>query len=170
MDPAASCWHGPGRHPATRHSPSTWIRRSARHTVAPAVGRGRWHRRRAVGPAARGPAGALRRGQGTTHGAGKRLLHPRHRRACRRMDVRFSIGQSACAVSSRPYPSRTAHPLLDGGRRRVAETSHTPFQSKPRRAGAAHRPAREPTPGSQLALFATYSLRSPPTAPGWRCR
>ena len=54
--------------------------------LSPAVGRGRWHRRRADGPAARGPgqhgsgrrplpegdggAGALRRGQGTTHGAG----------------------------------------------------------------------------------------------------
>ena len=39
---AASCWHGPGRlgpDPATRHSPSTWIRRSARHTVWPRRGR-----------------------------------------------------------------------------------------------------------------------------------
>ena len=39
---AASCWHGPGRlgpDPATRHSPSTWIRPSARHTVWPRRGR-----------------------------------------------------------------------------------------------------------------------------------
>ena len=39
---AASCWPGPGRlgpDPATRHSPSTWIRRSARHTVWPRRGR-----------------------------------------------------------------------------------------------------------------------------------
>ena len=37
-----SCWHGPGRlgpDPATRHSPSTWIRPSARHTVWPRRGR-----------------------------------------------------------------------------------------------------------------------------------
>ena len=40
---AGSCWPGPGRlgpDPATRHSPSTWIRRSARHTVWPRRGRG----------------------------------------------------------------------------------------------------------------------------------
>ena len=65
--------------------------------LSPAAGHCRRHRRRADGPAARGPgqhrsgcrplpegdggAGALRRGQGTTHGAGRqRLLHPRHRR------------------------------------------------------------------------------------------
>ena len=67
--------------------------------LSPAAGRGRRYRRRADGPAARGPGqhrsglrplpardggtGALRRGQGTTHGAGRqRLLYPRH---CRRL-------------------------------------------------------------------------------------
>ena len=67
--------------------------------LSPAAGRGRRYRRRADVPAARGPGqhrsglrplpardggtGALRRGQGTTHGAGRqRLLYPRH---CRRL-------------------------------------------------------------------------------------
>ena len=50
-----------------------------------------------------------------------------------------------------------AHPLLDGGRRR-SETSYTPFQSKPDAAPVRLIVRRvKPTPGSQLALFATYS-------------
>ena len=87
--------------------------------------------------------------------------------ACRDMDVRFSItirqhhppaqkpaepdrGDSRCRLD--------AGPLLDGRRPDVAQTTYTPFRTEP---GAA--PVRlivrrvKPTPGSQLALFATYS-------------
>ena len=91
----------------------------------------------ADGPAARGPgqhrsgcrplpegdggAGALRRGQGTTHGAGRqRLLHPRHRRTPAAGWMSASPSPSArvlaCAVSSRPYPSRTGRPSPTGWR------------------------------------------------------
>ena len=67
--------------------------------------------------------------------------------ACRRMDVRFSITARvlACAVSSRPYPAGLdAHPLLDGGRRRRGRNQlHSLPEQARRRAGAAHRPARE---------------------------
>ena len=57
-----------------------------------------------------------------------------------------------------PRAGLDADSLLDGRRRRCAETTYTPFQSE---ADAA--PVRlivrrvKPTPGSQLALFATYS-------------
>ena len=40
----------------------------------------------------------------------------------------------------------------------VAETTYTPFQGEPDAAPVrAHRPPVKPTPGSQLALFASYS-------------
>ena len=43
----------------------------------------------------------------------------------------------------------------------VAETDlHSLPESARRRAGAAHRPAGRPTPGSQLALFASYSYHA----------
>ena len=65
----------------------------------------------------------------------------------------------ACAVSSRPYPSRTGRPSPTGWTAPdVAETSYTPFQSKPDAAPVRLIVRRvKPTPGSQLALFATYS-------------
>ena len=100
--------------------------------------------------------------------------------ACRRMDVRFSITirQSASLRSlieaiPQPRPCRRpldAHPLLDGRRRRCGPNQlHSLPEQARRRAGAAHRPAREAharpswpsSPGwmtvPQLALFATYS-------------
>ena len=149
--------------------------------LSPAAGRGRRHRGRVDVPAARGPGqhcsgrrplpagdrgtGALRRRQGPTHGAGRqRLLCPRHRRR---------LPQDGCpllhhhppaqkpAQSHRgPYPRRIGTPIpywMDGAAD-VAETTYTPFESE---AGAA--PVRlivrrvKPTPGSQLALFASYS-------------
>ena len=68
--------------------------------------------------------------------------------ACRRMDVRFSITvrQSASLRSlSRPYPSRTGRPSPTGWR--APPTWRNQLHSLPewarRRAGAAHRPARE---------------------------
>ena len=52
----------------------------------------------------------------------------------------------------------------------VAETSYTPFQSKPDAAPV--RLILQPTPGSQLALFATYSYHASPTGRGkpWHWR
>ena len=66
----------------------------------------------------------------------------------------------ACGTSSHTGGGLDAGPLLDGAAD-VAETSYTPFQSEP---GAA--PVRlivrrvRPTPGSQLALLATYSYHA----------
>ena len=69
--------------------------------------------------------------------------------ACRRMDVRYSITvrQSASLrslIEAIPEQDWTPIPYSMDGAADVAETSYTPFQSKPDgRAGAAHRPARE---------------------------
>ena len=82
---------------------------------------------------------------------------------CRRMDVRFSITirqhQSLRnLIEAIPEDAWTPVPYWMDGAAAVAETTYTPFQSEP---GAA--PVRlivrrvKPTPGSQLALFATYS-------------
>ena len=134
--------------------------------LSPAVGRGRWHRRRADGPAARGPgqhrsgrrplpagdggAGALRRGQGTTHGCGPTAAStptPSSPPAAGWMSASPSPSARVLArsVSSRPYPSRTGRPSPTGWTAppTLAETSYNslPEQAR-RRAGAAHRPAR----------------------------
>ena len=81
---------------------------------------------------------------------------------CRRMDVRFSITirqhkSLHNLIEAIPEEDWTPIPYwMDGAD--VAETTYTPFQSEP---GAA--PVRlivrrvKPAPGSQLALFATYS-------------
>ena len=168
----------PDRRP--HHSPSTLIRRSARPTdwprrgarhhgyhragLSPAAGRRRRHRRRAVGPPARGP-GQQRRGaahflrepvgrvrhaggQGPTHGAGPNSGFYTHTvvAVCRRMDVRFSIAIRQRArlrnlIEAIPEDAWTPIPLLDGRRPEVAETTYT--RSRPRRTprGTAHRPA-----------------------------
>ena len=81
--------------------------------------------------------------------------------ACRRMDVRFSITvrQSASLRSLIAIPEQdwTPIPYWMEGAADVAETSYTPFQSKPDAAPVRLIVRRVPTPGSQLALFATYS-------------
>ena len=77
---------------------------------------------------------------------------------CRRMDVRFSITiRQHNLIEAIPEDAWTPIPYwMDGAD--VAETAYTPFQAE---ADAA--PVRlivrrvKPTPGSQLALFATYS-------------
>ena len=64
----------------------------------------------------------------------------------------------ACAVSSRPYPSRTGRPSPTGWT--APPTWPKPLHSLPeqaRRRAGAHRRRVKPTPGSKLALFATYS-------------
>ena len=85
---------------------------------------------------------------------------------CRKLDVRFSITvrqhQSLRnLIEAIPEADWTPVPYWMDGAADVAETSYTPFQSEP---GAA--PVRlivrrvKPTPGSQLALLATYSYHA----------
>ena len=85
---------------------------------------------------------------------------------CRKLDVRFSITirqhQSLRnLIEAIPAADWTPVPYWMDGAADVAETTYTPFQSEP---GAA--PARlivrrvKPTPGSQLALLATYSYHA----------
>ena len=82
---------------------------------------------------------------------------------CRRMDVRFSITirqhkSLHNLIEAIPEDAWTPIPYWMDGAAAVAETTYTPFQSEPDAA-----PVRliirrvQPTPGSQLALFATYS-------------
>ena len=82
---------------------------------------------------------------------------------CRRMDVRFSIAIRQRArlrnlIEAIPEDAWTPIPYWMDGAADVAETTYTPFQAE---ADAA--PVRlivrrvKPAPGSQLALFATYS-------------
>ena len=115
-------------------------------------------------PARDGGTGALRRRQGPTHGAGRqRLLCPRHRRRLPQDDVRYSITirqhkSLRHLIEAIPETDWTPIPYWMDGAADVAETTYTPFESEP---GAA--PVRlivrrvKPTPGSQLALFASYS-------------
>ena len=85
---------------------------------------------------------------------------------CRQLDVRFSITVRQHAslrnlIEAIPEADWTPVPYWMDGAADVAETSYTPFQSEP---GAA--PVRlivrrvRPTPGSQLALLATYSYHA----------
>ncbi len=85
---------------------------------------------------------------------------------CRKLDVRFSITVRQHAslrnlIEAIPEADWTPVPYWTDGAADVAETSYTPFQSEP---GAA--PVRlivrrvKPTPGSQLALLATYSYHA----------
>ena len=94
---------------------------------------------------------------------------------CRRMDVRFSIAIRQRArlrnlIEAIPEDAWTPIPYWMDGAADVAETTYTPFQAE---ADAA--PVRlivrrvKPAPGSQLALFATYSITaSSPTGTGRR--
>ena len=83
--------------------------------------------------------------------------------ACREMDVRFSITirQSASLrnlIEAIPEQDWTPIPYWMEGAADVAETSYTPFQSGPDAAPVRLIVRRvKPTPGSQLALFASYS-------------
>ena len=79
---------------------------------------------------------------------------------CCKLDVRFSITirHTKDLIEAIPEADWTSIPYWMDGAADVAETTYTPFQGEP---GAA--PVRlivrrvKPTPGSQLALFATYS-------------
>ena len=82
---------------------------------------------------------------------------------CRKMDVRFSITirqhQSLRnLIEAIPEQDWTPIPYWMDGAADVAETSYVPFQSEPDAAPVRLIVRRvKPTPGSQPALFATYS-------------
>ena len=83
--------------------------------------------------------------------------------ACREMDVRFSITIRQRAslrdlIEAIPEEDWTPIPHWMDGAADVAETTYTPFQTKPDAPPARLIVRRvKPTPGSQLALFARYS-------------
>ena len=116
-------------------------------------------------PAGDGGTGALRRGQGATLTVRADSGFYTHALValCRQLDVRFSITIRQHAtlrklIEAIPEQEWTPIPYWMDGAAAVAETTYTPFQAE---ADAA--PVRlivrrvKPTPGSQLALFATYS-------------
>ena len=82
---------------------------------------------------------------------------------CREMDVRYSITvrqhvRLRNLIEAIPEQDWTPIPYWMDGAADVAETSYTPFQSEPDAAPVRLIVRRvQPTPGSQLALFATYS-------------
>ena len=82
---------------------------------------------------------------------------------CRRTKVRFSITirqhQSLRnLIEAVPEADWTPIPYWMEGAAAVAETTYVPFPSEPGAAPVRHIVRRvKPTPGSQLALFATYS-------------
>ena len=83
--------------------------------------------------------------------------------ACRRMDVRFSITirqhkSLHNLIETIPEAAWTPIPYWMDGAAAVAETAYTPFQTEPDAAPVRLIVRRvQSTPGSQLALFATYS-------------
>ena len=83
--------------------------------------------------------------------------------ACRRMDVRYSITvrqhkSLRNLIEAIPETDWTPIPYWMDAAAAVAETDYTPFQSKPDAATVRLIVRRvQPTPGSQLALFVTYS-------------
>ena len=82
---------------------------------------------------------------------------------CRKMDVRFSITirqhkSLRNLIEAIPEEDWTPIPYWMDGAADVAETTCTPFQSEPDAAPVRLIVRRvKPTPGSQLALFASYS-------------
>ena len=82
---------------------------------------------------------------------------------CREMDVSFSITIRQRAglrnlIEAIPDEDWTPIPYWMDGAAAVAETAYTPFRSKPDAAPVRLIVRRvKPTPGSQLAIFATYS-------------
>ena len=82
---------------------------------------------------------------------------------CRKMDVRFSITirqhkSLHNVIEAIPEDAWTPIPYWMDGAADVAETAYTPFQSEPDAVPVRLIVRRvKPAPGSQLALFATYS-------------
>ena len=168
---AWSAGAGPGDAP----SPSTWIRRSARHTVWPSRG---YHPLLAVAAGtgdvlmARLREGRANTVRGAAHFLRVTVGRVRYAGARGQLTVRADSGFYTHAMSPPAGPCPLLHhrpparprslieaipeqdwtpiPYWMEGAADVAETSYTPFQRAGRRAGAAHRPARE-AHGSQLA-------------------
>ena len=148
--------------------------------LSPAAGHRRRHRGCADVPAARGPANTAR---GAAHFLRETVGRVRYAGAqgqltlradsgfythgvvsvCRKMDVRFSITirqhkSLRNLIEAIPEDAWTPIPYWMDGAADVAETTCTPFQSEPDAAPVRLIVRRvKPTPGSQLALFATYS-------------
>ena len=148
--------------------------------LPPAAGHRRRHRRRADVPAARGRANTAR---GAAHFLRETVGRVRYAGAngrltlradsgfythgvvsvCRKMDVRFSITirqhkSLRNLIEAIPEDAWTPIPYWMDGAADVAETTCTPFQSEPDAAPVRLIVRRvKPTPGSQLALFASYS-------------
>ena len=86
--------------------------------------------------------------------------------ACREMDVRFSITIRQRAslrdlIEAIPEDDWTPIPYWMDAAADVAETTYTPFQTKPDAPPVRLIVRRvKPTPGSQLALFARYSYHA----------
>ena len=107
----------------------------------------------------------VRLGERATYGAGRqRLLWPHSRRRLSEMDVRFSITvrqhkSLRDLIEAIPEEDWTPIPYWMDGAADVAETTYTPFQTSQPDAAPVRLIVRrvKPTPGSQLALFATYS-------------
>ena len=84
-------------------------------------------------------------------------------KVCREMDVRYSITvrqhkSLRNLIEEIPEQDWTPTPYWMDGAADVAETTYTPFQSEPDAAPVRLIVRRvKPTPGSQLALFASYS-------------
>ena len=122
--------------------------RGAAHFLRETVGRVRY-------------AGANGRTHATGPTAGSTLMGVVS--VCRRMDVRFSITirqhkSLRNLIEAIPEDAWTPIPYWMDGAADVAETTCTPFQSEPDAAPVRLIVRRvKPTPGSQLALFATYS-------------
>ena len=78
---------------------------------------------------------------------------------CREMDVRYSITiRQHNLIEAIPETDWTPIPYWMDGAADVAETTYVPFESKPDAAPVRFIVRRvKPTPGSQLALFASYS-------------
>ena len=83
---------------------------------------------------------------------------------CRKTDVRFSITvrqRLRQSIEAIPELEWTPIPYWMEGAADVAETAYTPFQSQPHAATVRLIVRRvQPTPGSQLALFANYSYHA----------
>ena len=85
---------------------------------------------------------------------------------CRKLDVRFSITirqrqRLRNLIEAIPETDWTPVPYWMDGAADVAETTYTPFQSEPDAAPVRLIVRRvKPTPGSQLALLATYSYHA----------
>ena len=152
--------------------------------LSPAAGRGCRHRRRADGPAQGGPrqhrpgqppTSCVRRWGGCATPGPKvnsrcgptaaSTSRPSSRSAAS-PNVRFSITvrqhQSLRnLIEAIPKADWTPAPYWMDGAADVAETTYTPFQSEPDAAPVRLIVRRvKPTPGSQLALFATYSYHA----------